>query len=196
MSSTQLKPVISRTLARFTLAVITVGSLSACVKAESIATDVLFLACLQGTQSEVKQQLALELALTANERSRGLMHRESLPDNQGMLFVYPHRQYLSFWMYNTRIPLDIAYLDENFQILEIQAMEPCTSTLASFCPSYPSSQPALMALEVNQGQFANWGVRVGDSLYNASCELPLEVSELWSFKNEPVAPTPGQEQKQ
>lgn len=196
MINKQLKQTSYAVLARCALLLVASGSISACVKAESSASETLLLACLQGAESEVQQPLALELALTANERSRGLMHRDSLPDTQGMLFVYPHTQYLSFWMYNTRIPLDIAYLDENFEILEIQAMEPCTSALSSLCPSYPSSQPALMALEVNQGQFANWGVSVGDSLYNASCESPLEVSELWSFKNESATHSSTQERAQ
>ncbi|TRW50515.1 DUF192 domain-containing protein [Aliidiomarina halalkaliphila] len=178
------------------LTVIAASLLSACVKAETPATDALFPACLKGAESAVAQPLALELALTANERSRGLMHRESLPETQGMLFVYPDTQYLSFWMYNTRIPLDIAYLNHDFEIMEIQAMAPCTSALSSLCPSYPASQPVMMALEVNQGQFANWGVSVGDRLYNASCESPLEVSELWSFRNESATQTSAQEQGQ
>ncbi|MEX2526292.1 MAG: DUF192 domain-containing protein [Gemmatimonadota bacterium] len=96
-----------------------------------------------------------EVAATADARARGLMHRESLPHGTGMLFVFPDSQTRSFWMRNTFIPLDIAYLDSSLRIVDIQAMEPEDENL------YPSAAPAMYALEVPQGWFAGKEISVG-----------------------------------
>lgn len=97
----------------------------------------------------------VELARTAEEREQGLMHRELLEDGRGMLFVFPDAQIRSFWMRNTLIPLDIAYIDENLTIVDIQAMEPQTDD------PHPSARPAMFALEVPQGWFQEKGIGVG-----------------------------------
>ena len=96
-----------------------------------------------------------EIAQTPAERNQGLMHREYLPENAGMLFVFPDAAVRSFWMQNTYLPLDIAYMDPNFRIIDIQPMEPMTTT------SVTSRGPAMYALEVNQGWFEEHGVTVG-----------------------------------
>ena len=98
----------------------------------------------------------VELARTPAEREQGLMYREDLQGGRGMLFIFQDAQHRSFWMRNTFIPLDIAYLDENLRIVDIQAMEPETEE------GHPSAQPAMFALEVPQGWFAAQGIRVGD----------------------------------
>jgi len=97
----------------------------------------------------------VELARTAQEREQGLMYRESLEGGRGMLFVFPDAQIRSFWMQNTLIPLDIAYIDENLTIVDIQAMEPQTED------PHPSARPAMFALEVPQGWFKEKGIEVG-----------------------------------
>lgn len=96
-----------------------------------------------------------EVAATADARARGLMHRESLPDGTGMLFVFTDSQNRAFWMRNTFIPLDIAYMDSSLRIVDIQQMEPEDENL------YPSAAPAMYALEVPQGWFAEKGISVG-----------------------------------
>lgn len=96
-----------------------------------------------------------ELARTAQEREQGLMYREALASGRGMLFIFPDSQIRSFWMQNTLIPLDIAYLDENLAIVDIQAMEPQTEA------PHPSARPAMFALEVPQGWFREKGIEVG-----------------------------------
>lgn len=96
-----------------------------------------------------------EVARTPEQRERGLMYRESLNPGQGMLFVFPDAQIRSFWMRNTFIPLDIAYLDESLRIVDIQAMEPEDEN------TYPSSRPAMFALEVPRGWFDQTGIGVG-----------------------------------
>lgn len=96
-----------------------------------------------------------ELARTPEERAQGLMYRENLPEGQGMLFVFADTQIRSFWMSNTFIPLDIAYLDAELRIVDIHAMDPQTTE------SHPSAEPAMFALEVPQGWFAEVGIAVG-----------------------------------
>lgn len=100
-----------------------------------------------------------EVARTPELRERGLMYRESLDPGRGMLFVFPDVQTRSFWMKNTFIPLDIAYLDANLRIVDIQAMEPMDEN------TYPSARPAMFALEVPMGWFAEAGVGVGAEAY-------------------------------
>lgn len=97
----------------------------------------------------------VELAKTDEERQMGLMYRESLTSGRGMLFVFTDSETRGFWMANTLIPLDIAYLDENLRIVDIQAMEPETTD------PYTSARPAMFALEVPQGWFAENGIGVG-----------------------------------
>jgi len=96
-----------------------------------------------------------EVARTADERAEGLMYREDVPDGTGMLFVFPDSQVRSFWMANTYVPLDIAYLDPSFRIVDIVAMEPLVTD------SYPSAAPAMYGLEVRQGWFAEESIAVG-----------------------------------
>jgi len=102
-------------------------------------------------------RLWLELALTTEQQARGLMFRESMPENQGMLFVFGQRTAGAFWMHNTLIPLSIAYIDRDGAVLDIQDMQPQTDD------PHPPARPYWYALEVNQGWFANHGVAVGST---------------------------------
>lgn len=96
-----------------------------------------------------------EVADTPETREEGLMHRTELPDGQGMLFVFDDVAPRSFWMRNTYIPLDIAFLDREQEIVDIQQMEPETEEFTD------SSEPAMFALEVRQGWFEEQGIEVG-----------------------------------
>ena len=109
--------------------------------------------------------LTVELATTPAQRGCGLSLREVLPSNSGMLFVFPDSRSRSFWMKDTFIPLSIAYLDRNGQILSIHNMAPSQTE-----QKYPSGQPASFALEVNQGWFQERGIETGDVV---DMELPL-----------------------
>ncbi len=95
-----------------------------------------------------------EVARTPEQRERGLMFRERLDPGHGMFFVFPDSQTRAFWMKNTFIPLDIAYLDEHLRIVDIQAMEPEGES------TYPSARPAMFALEVPRGWFEEAGIQV------------------------------------
>ncbi|MDX1634090.1 MAG: DUF192 domain-containing protein [Marinobacter sp.] len=107
--------------------------------------------------------IRVELARTPAQKQFGLMERDSLPPNAGMLFIYdePRPPSHSFWMYKTRIPLDIAFIGENGEIRAIQSMVPCTSA-GTGCPSYPAGVPFTLALEMNRGYFERKDIRVGD----------------------------------
>lgn len=108
--------------------------------------------------------LRVELALTGDQKAYGLMDRDSLPQDAGMVFLYDQQQpaQSAFWMYRTRIPLDIAFIDSGGTIRAIRHMEPCASSLAGGCPSYPSGAPFRSALEVNLGWFERHRIGVGD----------------------------------
>lgn len=97
-----------------------------------------------------------EVADREAERRRGLMGRDSLPEDHGMLFVYPEQRILSFWMRNTRIPLDIAFIDQRGTIVDVQTMAPHTEEM------HRSREPAMYALEMEAGWFEEHGVGVGD----------------------------------
>jgi uncharacterized membrane protein (UPF0127 family) len=101
----------------------------------------------------------VEIADTPESQRMGLMHRTKMQPLEGMLFVYPKEQLLSFWMENTLIPLSIAYIDATGIIREIHDMQPQDRT------SIPSRQPVKYALELNQGQFAILNIAVGDKVY-------------------------------
>lgn len=103
------------------------------------------------------QTLQTEVALSPESQQRGLMFRDSLPEDHAMLFVFEAPRQASFWMRNTRIPLSIAYLDAGGAILEIHDMQPFDETSVR-----SSSQQVAFALEVNQGWFRRHGVIPGD----------------------------------
>lgn len=97
-----------------------------------------------------------EVARTQEERAQGLMYREELAEDAGMLFIFPDNAVRGFWMQNTYIPLDIAFLDPSFRVVDIQQMEPMTTE------QHTGRAPFSYALEVNQGWFEAHGVQIGD----------------------------------
>lgn len=119
---------------------------------------------VQIQSGDTTHTLRAEFATTPAQRERGLMYRTSMPEDAGMLFIYPAEQEGGFWMYNTLIPLSIAYADENGVISQITQMEPCESPYASMCPTYPARVPFRYALEVNQGYYAARGIQAGDRI--------------------------------
>ena len=108
--------------------------------------------------------LTVELAETPDQHAMGLMERQVLPADAGMLFVYSAVQPESagFWMFRTRLPLDIAFIDSLGVIRSIRTMAPCPSNLATGCPTYPAGARYIAALEANAGYFTRRQLRVGD----------------------------------
>lgn len=101
------------------------------------------------------EAVTAEVADSPALRERGLMERRALRRDHGMIFVYPDSRPRSFWMKNTPLLLSIAFIDEGGKIVRIADMQPYDTT------PVPSNAPAMYALEMTQGWFAEHGVGVG-----------------------------------
>lgn len=113
------------------------------------------------THEGVPHLFHVETALTPQEQSMGLMYRQEMADDAGMLFVFPEARERSFWMRNTMIPLDILYVRGDGTIHKIRENAvPLDET------SIPSDGPVSRALEINGGVAARLGIRAGDKVYN------------------------------
>jgi len=97
-----------------------------------------------------------EVARTTEEKERGLMFRDELPDGTGMLFLFGEEEIQSLWMQNVRFPLDVAFLDASMRVVDIQQMEAETTNIHS------SARRAMFCLEVPAGWLAAHGVAVGN----------------------------------
>lgn len=104
------------------------------------------------------QPIEVEVAGTLEERQVGLAEREFLPLNSGMLFVYPRPQAVCFWMKDTALPLSVAFLDRQGQVINIEEMQPNTEV------RHCADAPASFALEMNRGWFEISGVVSGDKI--------------------------------
>ncbi|MFH1985204.1 MAG: DUF192 domain-containing protein [Pseudomonadota bacterium] len=139
------------------------------IRGPGAASDPTAYACpesLPRIETEVNgHPLTLTVAATPEARECGISKRNGLPQNEGFLFVLPAPQPVAFWMKDTRIPIDIAFLDDAGRVLSIQQMVPLRTDVI-----YRSPQPVRYAIEVNQGWFARQGVGVGDVI-----TLPLPV---------------------
>ncbi len=93
----------------------------------------------------------VEIADNDEERARGLMFRDAMDANRGMLFIHDTEEPQAYWMKNTRIPLDILYFDNARKLVSQQRDVPAC-TLGDGCPPYPSDAPARYVLELNAGQ--------------------------------------------
>ncbi|MFC4726638.1 DUF192 domain-containing protein [Coralloluteibacterium thermophilus] len=109
------------------------------------------------------QRFTVELAMDDESRARGLMFREEMAQDRGMLFIHEEEAPLAYWMKNTRIPLDILYFDAERRLVSAQLGVP-TCSAGDRCPPYPSERPALYVLELNAGVARRLGVQRGDTL--------------------------------
>jgi uncharacterized membrane protein (UPF0127 family) len=121
-------------------------------------------ACVAGDPSvELKgKRFSVEIADTRDKQALGLMFRDSMPMDHGMLFIFPTEAPRAFWMKNTRIPLDIMYFNADLELVSMSLRTPPCRTQR--CPSYPSASPAMYVLELNGGVASELGVEVGDRL--------------------------------
>ena len=110
--------------------------------------------------------LVVHLADDDASRSQGLMGYDGLEENSGMLFRWPTAGDRSFWMKDTSIPLDIAYISDKGEIIEIKQLEPYSLS------SVVSSKPAACALEVNRGWFDSNGIKPGDVVHGVFNDMP------------------------
>lgn len=102
-----------------------------------------------------------EVADSVQKQVQGLMFRESLPSNNGMLFVFQNEGYPGIWMINTSFPIDIIWIGKDMKITEIVGdAQPCMVN----CTTYFPSEKALYVLEVNTGFVAKNKIRAGSSV--------------------------------
>lgn len=110
------------------------------------------------------QRFQVEIAANDAERARGLMFRDAMPADHGMLFIHERQEPQAYWMKNTRIPLDILYFDDARKLVSQQRdVPPCS--LGDACPPYPSDAPARFVLELNAGEAARLQLDEGAELH-------------------------------
>lgn len=103
-------------------------------------------------------ELEVEVAITPEEQILGLMYRDTLGDNEGMLFVFPKEKQLSFWMKDTRIPLSIAFIKADGRIIQIESMRPYS------LDTHVSREKVSYALEMKSGWFKARNIKEGDTV--------------------------------
>ena len=139
---------------------------STAVRGTIVGCGLLLAGCASGSDLWVEvggARYAVEIADDDAERARGLMFRDRMAADRGMLFIHEHEQPLAYWMKNTKIPLDILYFDDERMLVSQQRdVPPCT--LGNGCPSYPSEGPARYVLELNAGEAARLGLEDGAEL--------------------------------
>lgn len=132
-------------------------------RAAALACLVPAAALAQGTLPTMQLQLGMhlvkaEVAATDPARIRGLMFRESLQGNQGMVFLFDAKTRQCMWMRNTLIPLSVAFIDDDGSIVNIEDMQPHTDN------SHCSTRPVRYALEMSKGWFAQRGLGPGSKV--------------------------------
>ena len=117
-----------------------------------------------GNWVELKgKRFAVEIADDEAERERGLMFRDEMAADHGMIFIHDYEEPQAYWMKNTHIPLDILYFDNARRLVSQQRdVPPCS--LGDACPPYPSVAPARYVLELNAGQAAGMNLQDGAEL--------------------------------
>ncbi len=130
-----------------------------------IITSIFFISSCTAEEKNEIQSLRInettilaEIADTPRKREKGLMKREELPADRGMLFIFEKEKKVSFWMKDTGIPLTIAYISKSGQIREIHDLQPYSENPVS------SVYSILYALEVNRGFYKENGIQIGDQL--------------------------------
>jgi uncharacterized membrane protein (UPF0127 family) len=113
------------------------------------------------------QHITVEIARSLHERETGLMHRHTLPPDHGMLFVFPSISYIGMWMVDTYIPLSVAFIDAQGNVINIEKMEPLTRDV------HYAARPAKYALEMNRGWFSRHGIQPGNRIGGVTAIAPL-----------------------
>jgi uncharacterized protein len=134
------------------------------VAALALSTLLPLAACgKDGPYVEIKgQRFTIEIAEDEPSREHGLMDRTGMKDDHGMLFIFEDDAPRAFWMKNTKIPLDMIFLNADRKVVSVtHNAEPCVTER---CPAYSSGAPARYVLELNAGQAARLGLTSGDEL--------------------------------
>ena len=110
------------------------------------------------------QQIRAEVLVNPQDLARGMMFRDSLAPDRGMLFLHETAGNYPYWMYQVRIPLDIVWIDSDRRVVEISADTPPCKTGPGDCPNYGGHFRAQYVLELAGGMAARYGVRPGETL--------------------------------
>jgi hypothetical protein len=141
-------------------------SLSRSLLALCLASVTLCSCASAGTGSWVElkgKRFTIEVADDEAERERGLMFRDDMAADHGMLFIHDAEEPQAYWMKNTKIPLDILFFDHQRHLVSVQRrVPPCSA--GDQCPSFASEGNALYVLEINAGLSESLGVNAGDAL--------------------------------
>ena len=129
--------------------------INGCATKSQLGLEEKVITLISPTGESVK--ILVEVADSPGERTKGLMFREELAEEQGMLFIFDEEEMLTFWMKNTLVPLDIIFFDEAGEFVSSTMMVPCERDP---CPVYQSKGEAMYALEVESGFIDIY--RVGD----------------------------------
>ena len=136
----------------------------------SLAVLGLFASSLRADDGLIPVQLPggvviqVEIANTMKKRAEGLMYREHLAKDRGMLFTFDQAQPWVFWMKNTRIPLDIIWMNEKKQIIHIAPNVPICTRNDDGCPQYQPNDPAMYVLELGGGEAERLKLEKGSKL--------------------------------
>lgn len=109
-------------------------------------------------------RILTEIKATQDDRAQGMMFRDSLAADRGMLFVHEQPGQYGYWMFNCRIPLDIVWLDSAKTIVEMSPDTPPCKTDASQCPSYGGTKTSQFVVELQAGSIARHGLKTGDKI--------------------------------
>ena len=108
------------------------------------------------------KKISVEIADTPDKRALGLSYRDNIDTADGMLFIFESQGIYSFWMKNTKIPLDIIWINKDLEVVDIKKnVQPCVSEK---CESYSSTFDSLYVLEINSGLTEKYGIKIGDKL--------------------------------
>jgi len=110
-------------------------------------------------------EVRCEVMVDPRDMARGMMFRESLAENRGMLFLHGDSGRYTYWMYNVVIPLDIIWMDRNHRIVEMSPnTPPCGETIADRCPVYGGNSDSMVVLEMAAGSIEKHDLRLGQRL--------------------------------
>jgi uncharacterized membrane protein (UPF0127 family) len=143
-----------------TIALIFIGMLTALAIPLSRASE----ESLVAITTPAGATILAELADTAEKRAKGLMFRDSLPKNRGMLFTFAEAQPWTFWMKNTRLSLDIIWMDGTKTIVHIEPNVPSCHRTDDGCPQYQPNDKAMYVLELGAGAAESFHLRRGSKL--------------------------------
>ncbi|MEK6953215.1 MAG: DUF192 domain-containing protein [Nanoarchaeota archaeon] len=121
---------------------------------------IVLIGCSSSNYVEIKgKKINIEIADTKEEQILGLMYRDKLDENSGMLFVYNASEVRNFWMANMQFPLDLLFINEDKKIIKIEPASLCENKI---CNIYSSNVPAMYVLEVNAKFSEENNIKAGD----------------------------------